>query len=368
MKSPKIAIVYDWLTSLGGGERVLSHVLELYPQATVYALVFNPEIVKGTPLEKARVISSRLQSLPWSIRFYRQYLAFYPWAMRGVDLSGHDLVLSISHAAAKGAPVKPGQLHLCYCFTPMRYAWDLREQYMESLNPIKRLIANPILDYLKRWDFENSKRVHAFAGISNYIAARIKNSYGRESRVIYPAVDLTRFRPLSKKEDYFITVSRFVPYKRVDLIVRTFSEMGLPLKVVGDGPEKERILAQAGPSVEFLGRKSDEEVARLLSGARAFIFAALEDFGIAPLEALASGVPVIGYGAGGLLETVKDGVHGVYFNDQTVESLKAAVTMFLGKEQSFDSKILRARAEEFSVERFKEELGDFVESQWASFH
>ena len=250
----------------------------------------------------------------------------------------------------------------------MRYAWDLREQYMESLNPIKRLIANPILDYLKRWDFENSKRVHAFAGISNYIAARIKNSYGRESRVIYPAVDLTRFRPLSKKEDYFITVSRFVPYKRVDLIVRTFSEMGLPLKVVGDGPEKERILAQAGPSVEFLGRKSDEEVARLLSGARAFIFAALEDFGIAPLEALASGVPVIGYGAGGLLETVKDGVHGVYFNDQTVESLKAAVTMFLGKEQSFDSKILRARAEEFSVERFKEELGDFVESQWASFH
>lgn len=368
MKSPKIAIVYDWLTSLGGGERVLSHVLELYPQATVYALVFNPEIVKGTPLEKARVVSSRLQRLPWAIGYYRQYLAFYPWAMRGVDLSGHDLILSISHAAAKGAPVKPGQLHLCYCFTPMRYAWDLREQYMESLDPIKRLIANPILDYLKRWDLENSKKVDAFAGISNYIAERIKNSYGRESRVIYPAVDLTRFHPSPEKENYFITVSRFVPYKRIDLIVRAFSEMGLPLKVIGDGPEKKRILAQAGPSVEFLGRRNDGEVARLLSRARAFVFAALEDFGIAPVEALACGTPVIGFGAGGLLETVKDGVHGIYFKDQTVESLKAAVTLFLEKEKSFDFKILRARAEEFSVEKFKRELGDFVESQRASFH
>ncbi len=360
-KFKRIAVVYDWLTSWGGGERVLSHVLGLYPEADTHVLVVNPEILKGTSLERAKIIPSRLQFFPWAKRYYRQYLAFYPWAIEGFDLSGYDLIVSISHAAAKGVRVRPGQTHLCYCFTPMRYAWDLREQYMASLDPVRRMIAGPILDRLKAWDLESSQRVTGFACISHFIADRIKRAYGRDARVIYPAVDIERFKASGEKENYFLTVSRLVPYKKIDLIVEAFSEMGLPLKVVGDGPEKSRILKKAGPTVEFLGNLKDAEVAHLLEGARAFIFAALEDFGIAPVEALACGTPVIGFGAGGLAETVRDGLDGVYFMEQTVQSLKTAVEKFMSVEKNFDFRVLRARAEEFSVEKFQREFIDFVE-------
>lgn len=365
--SPKIAIVYDWLVTLAGGERVLSHVLSLYPDAAVHTLVFDPEAVKGSPLETAHVVASRLQRFPGAKRHYRNYLPFYPWAVRGLDLSGYDIILSISHAAAKGAPVNPRQMHLCYCFTPMRYAWDLREQYMASLNKMKRLIAEPILNRLKRWDYENSKNVRAFATISDCVAQRIKRAYGRTSQVIYPAVDVNRFTVVPRKNNYFITVSRLVPYKRVDLIVEAFSELGLPLKVVGDGPEMGRIRAKAGPTVELLGRQSDQEVGVLIGSARAFVFAAFEDFGIAPLEALACGTPVIGFGGGGLLETVKNGIHGVYFARQEPAGLKSAIKEFLRVEGTFIPRVLRKRAEEFSPERFKTEFAGFVADSWENF-
>lgn len=367
MRPRKIAIIYDWLLTLAGGERVLSHVLGLYPEAAVHTLVFNPEAVKGSPLEKARIIASRLQKFPGVKRYYRNYLPFYPWAIQGLDLSGYDLIISLSHAAAKGVITTPKQLHLCYCFTPMRYVWDLREQYMAALDPVRRWIARPVLNRLKIWDFENSKRVKAFAAISNCVAQRIKRDYARESRVIYPAVDTNRLAVVSRKDNYFVTVSRLVPYKRVDLIAETFSELGLPLKIIGDGPEMERIRAKAGPTVELLGRLSDQEIGRWTGSARAFIFAALDDFGIAPLEALACGTPVIGYGDGGLLETVKNKIHGVYFARQTTESLKLAVKEFLDTEGSFDPDVLRKRAEEFSLKRFQNEFSGFIENSWKNF-
>ena len=363
MKNPKkIAIVYDWLVSWGGGERVLRHVFNLYPRSTIHVLVSDPGMIQGTEFQKARIINSRLQYFPLARRYYRQYLAFYPWAVQGFDLSGYDLILSISHAAAKGVRVCPGQTHLCYCFTPMRYAWDLRDQYMSSLDPVRRTVAGLILNHLKSWDFESSKRVSAFAGISHFISNRIYRAYDRQARIIYPGVEVGRFVESAEKGKYFLTVSRFVPYKKIDLIVEAFSEMGLPLKVIGDGPERSRILKKAGPTVEFLGALGDAEVAHFMQGARAFVFAALEDFGIAPVEALACGTPVIGFGVGGLAETVRDGLDGVYFMEQTAPSLKSAVEKFMSMERKFDFRVLRQRAEEFSVPRFHREFKEFVDS------
>jgi glycosyltransferase involved in cell wall biosynthesis len=300
-----------------------------------------------------------------------------PFAIEQFDLSEYDLLISSSHAVAKGIKKSPHQLHICYCHTPMRYVWDLRDQYLEGSGlhkGIKGVVVKAILNRLKRWDISAAERVDYFIANSHYIRERIKRAYGREAVVIYPPVDIEKFQIGEKKEDFFLTVSRMVPYKRVDLIVDAFSEMGLPLVIIGDGPDFKKIKSLAGKNIEFLGFQKDEVLKEYMQKARAFVFAAEEDFGIVPVEAQACGTPVIAYGRGGVRETVvpmqglEDGTQsteptGIFFYEQTKEALIEAVREFIKVEDKFDPQVIRRNAERFRIERFRREFREFVEGK-----
>ena len=359
----KIAIVHDWLVTKGGAENTLGQMLAVFPQADLFCLLdFIPEGERGFLLNKTSR-TSFLQKLPRAKEKYRSYLPLMPFAAERLDLSGYDLVLSSSHAAAKGVKVSAGQMHLCYCYTPFRYAWDLREQYLKEAGldkGIKGLAARALMAWLRRWDADNSKRVHHFATLSEYVRERIKNAYSRDSEVICPPVDTDSFTLCEQKDDFYVTVSRLVPYKKVDLIVRAFA--GMPdkkLVVIGDGPDREKVRAAAGPNTTFLGHAGAEVVAGHLRKAKAFVFAAEEDFGIAPLEAQACGTPVIAYGRGGALETIQEGVSGLFFREQTEISLAEAVKNF--EKVFFSPSDCRANSLRFSEEIFRSKLKAFVE-------
>jgi len=359
----KIAIVHDWLVTKGGAENTLSQMLAVFPQADLFCLLdFIPESERGFLLNKTST-TSFLQKLPRAKEKYRSYLPLMPFAAERLDLSGYDVVLSSSHAAAKGVKVSAEQLHLCYCYTPFRYAWDLREQYLKEAGldkGVKGLAARALMAWLRRWDADNSKRVHHFATLSEYVRERIKNAYGRDAEVIYPPVDTGSFTLCEQKEDFYVTVSRLVPYKKVDLIVRAFA--GMPdkkLVVIGDGPDREKVRAAAGPNTTFLGHAGAEVVAGHLRKAKAFVFAAEEDFGIAPLEAQACGTPVIAYGRGGARETIQEGVSGLFFREQTEASLAEAVKNF--EKAFFSPSDCRANSLRFSEEIFRSKLKAFVE-------
>jgi glycosyltransferase involved in cell wall biosynthesis len=359
----KIAIVHDWLVTKGGAENTLAQMLAVFPQADLFCLLdFIPEGDRGFLLNKTSR-TSFIQKLPRAKEKYRNYLPLMPFAAERLDLSGYDVVLSSSHAAAKGVKVSAEQLHLCYCYTPFRYAWDLREQYLKEAGldkGVKGLAARALMAWLRRWDAENSKRVHHFATLSEYVRERIKNAYGRDSEVIYPPVDTGSFTLCEQKEDFYVTVSRLVPYKKVDLIVRAFA--GMPdkkLVVIGDGPDRDKVRAAAGPNTTFLGHAGAEVVAGHLRRAKAFVFAAEEDFGIAPLEAQACGTPVIAYGRGGALETIQEGVSGIFFREQTEASLAEAVNNF--EKVFFSPSDCRANSLRFSEEIFRSKLKAFVE-------
>lgn len=288
-----------------------------------------------------------------------------PLAIEQFDLSGYDLIISSSHAVAKGVLTNSNQLHISYCYTPMRYAWDLHHQYLKEANldrGIKGLIAKVILHYIRIWDLTTANRVNHFVTLSNYIAKRIKKVYGRDSVVIYPPVDLEKFHIGNKRENFFLTASRIVPYKKIDLIVEAFSKIpDKKLIVIGDGPDFEKIKKKARKNVELLGYQKDEVLKEYLQKAQAFVFAAEEDFGILPVEAQACGTPVIAYGRGGALETVIENKTGIFFNEQTVESLIEAVNVFEKNQDKFDLNEIRKNAERFSKERFKREFKEFVE-------
>ena len=361
----KIAIVHDWLVTKGGAENTLGQMLAVFPQADLFCLLdFIPEGERGFLLNKTSR-TSFLQKLPRAKEKYRSYLPLMPFAAERLDLSGYDLVLSSSHAAAKGVKVSAGQMHLCYCYTPFRYAWDLREQYLKEAGldkGIKGLAARALMAWLRRWDADNSKRVHHFATLSEYVRERIKNAYSRDSEVICPPVDTDSFTLCEQKDDFYVTVSRLVPYKKVDLIVRAFA--GMPdkkLVVIGDGPDREKVRAAAGPNTTFLGHAGAEVVAGHLRKAKAFVFAAEEDFGIAPLEAQACGTPVIAYGRGGALETIQEGVSGLFFREQTEISLAEAVKNF--EKVFFSPSDCRANSLRFSEEIFRSKLKAFVEGK-----
>jgi len=359
----KVAIVHDWLVTKGGAENTLAQMLAVFPQADLFCLLdFIPEAERGFLLNKPSK-TSFLQKLPLAKEKYRSYLPLMPFAAERLDLSGYEVVLSSSHAAAKGVRVSAEQLHLCYCYTPFRYAWDLREQYLKEAGldkGVKGLAARALMAWLRRWDADNSKRVHHFATLSEYVRERIKNAYGRDAEVIYPPVDTDSFTLCEQKEDFYVTVSRLVPYKKVDLIVRAFA--GMPDKkliVIGDGPDREKVRAAAGPNTTFLGHAGAEVVAGHLRKAKAFVFAAEEDFGIAPLEAQACGTPVIAYGRGGALETIQEGVSGLFFREQTEISLAEAVKNF--EKVFFSPSDCRANSLRFSEEIFRSKLKAFVE-------
>jgi glycosyltransferase involved in cell wall biosynthesis len=333
----RVAIVHDWLTVEGGAEGVLKKIIELFPTADLFTLVCHIPDEKRQFLSGLKPRTSFLQNLPFSKTKYRSYLALFPLAIEQFDLSSYDLVISSSYAVAKGVITGPNQLHISYVHSPIRFAWDLQAAYLKESGldrGFKSILARALLHYIRLWDFRTAHGVDLFIANSQFVARRIKKNYGRDSIVIHPPVDTRSFTPgTSPRESFYLTASRMVPYKRIPLIIRAFSEMPEKrLIVIGDGPELANAKAAAGPNVSVLGYQSREILLDYMRKARAFVFAAEEDFGIIPVEAQACGTPVIAYGRGGALETVR-GLDqakrtGVFFMEQTVDSIQKAVREF----------------------------------------
>jgi len=359
------AIIHDWLLAdVGGGEKVLEAIHRLFP-SPIYTLVKNPKALKNTYFEDLEIVSSFIQKLPWSKTKYKSYLPFFPLAIEHFNLKEYDVVISSSHCAAKGVITSPDQVHICYCHTPMRYAWDLMHDYLRETKlhkGVKGLMAKFFLHYLRGWDFHSSHRVDHFIANSNYIARRIDKFYSRKAKVIYPGVDVTGFVCREKKDNFYLTASRLVPYKRVDLIVEAFAKMpDKKLVVIGDGPEWVKIKGKAAKNVELLGYQSDEVLKEYMQKARGFVFAAVEDFGIIPVEAMAAGTRVLACGKGGALETVVEGETGHFYLEQTAASLIQAVQEF--EKMEFDAARIRKRAEKFSIENFNRQFEQFVKEK-----
>ncbi len=363
----RVALVHDWLTGMRGGERVLHEIAGLYPDADLYTLVHVPGSTSPR-IEDRNIHTSALSRLPGVRRHYRALLPLFPMAIEAFRLRDYDLVVSTSHAVAKGIRAPEGAIHICYCFTPMRYIWDQIDAYLGR--GAVRMLATPLVAYLRHWDRTRSgpERVHTFLAISRTIADRIRRHYGREAPVLYPPVDTQRFVPDGRPpDDFFLLVGGFVPYKRDDIAIDAFRRTGQKLVVAGDGPGRAALAADAPPNVEFTGRISDAELAGLYARCRALIYPSNEDFGIVPVEAQACGRPVIAYGAGGAAETVvppdaqsTGPPTGIWFPVQTSDSLAAALERFGALESQFECDAIRAHAEVFSVPRFQREFSDAV--------
>ncbi|MHB8370737.1 MAG: glycosyltransferase [Leptospirales bacterium] len=380
----KVAVVHEWLTVWAGAERVLGEILDLLPQADLFVLFDRLPPSQRGHLPRDPKGETFLGAIPGIARLYRNLLPLMPSAIESLDLAGYDLVLSSSHAVAKGILPRPGQLHLCYCHTPPRYLWDMTEAYFSrSLGGrLKRVAASLFLPALRRWDRQAGQRPSAYMANSRFVADRIERLYGRSSTVVYPPVDVERFSPkTSPGGDCFVTMGRLVPYKNIGRIAEAFAGLPHRLVVVGDGPgarDLERIL-RGRKNVEWLRRVSDFEWAAILAKARAFLFMAEEDFGIAPVEAQAAGVPVIAWGRGGVLETVRGGsadawrmernerivdASGLFYGEPTPDALREAIGTFETLEDRFDPRAVRRNAEQFSREIFRERYGRFVKDAW----
>jgi len=365
---PRVALVHDWLTGMRGGERCLEVICELFPDAPLVTLLHVPGSVSPV-IEGRRIVTSFIQLLPDAERRYRHYLPLFPAAIRRLDLTGYDLIVSSSHAVAKSVRVPPGALHVCYCFTPMRYVWDLYDDYFGSgAGRMTRTLMPVMAAALRRWDRRTAAGVRHFIAISRFIADRIRRAYGREADVICPPVDVARFRLEEAQGEFYLVVSALTPYKRVDLAVEAANRLRRRLLVVGSGPEERRLRGLAGPTVELLGWRDDTEVAELYARCRALIFPAVEDFGITPLEAMAAGRPVIALGRGGALETVvppggAEPPTGLLFDRQTVEGLVDAIGRFEAGVVHFEPKALRRHAEVFDRPIFRERIQAYLQAK-----
>ncbi|MBP9726343.1 MAG: glycosyltransferase [Gammaproteobacteria bacterium] len=363
----KTAIVVDWLVVYAGAERVIEQMIACFPDADVFAVVdFLPEKQRAF-LQGKTVITTMIQRLPFAKRWYRHYLPLMPLAIEQLDLSAYDLVLSSSHAVAKGVITGPDQRHISYVHSPMRYAWDLQHQYLQESNldqGLKSWITRYLLHRLRLWDYASAARVDEFLCNSHYIARRIERVYRRSAAVIYPPVNIENCIFSAKKENFYVTASRMVPYKKMTLIAQAFKAMPEKrLVMIGDGPELERVKAVGANNVEILGYQETSSLMSYLSRARAFVFAGMEDFGITLVEALACGTPVIAFGQGGATEIVQDGsqgsaANGVLYSQQTVAAIIDAVQRF--EQTSFCAEACAESAKKFSVNQFTEQLRDFV--------
>jgi glycosyltransferase involved in cell wall biosynthesis len=368
----KIAIVHDWFTTYAGSEKCVESFTNIWPQADVYTLFnfLNPEQKKIIMKDKVPVTSS-LQNWRFVKKYYRKLLPLFPYAIEQFDLSNYDLVISSSHAVAKGVLTNSNQLHINYCHTPVRYAWDLTHQYLNESGlsrGVRGLIAKSILHYIRMWDVTASNRVDYFVANSNYIAGRIKKIYRRDSEVIYPPVDTSHFSLQTKKENYYLAASRFVPYKRIDLIVKAFSMMpDKQLIVIGEGPDEDKIKLEASSNIKFLGYQSNEKLREYIQNAKAFIFAADEDFGIMIIEALSCGTPVIAYNRGGAAETIVDNKTGIHFSEQSAVSIKDAVDKFENNLKMFNPVLLSEYARQFDRKVFEEKIKSFVNLKYDEF-
>ncbi|MCE3237213.1 MAG: pimB [Gammaproteobacteria bacterium] len=370
----KTAIICDWLITYAGSERLLGELIQCFPNADLFAVVdFIPPGERGF-LQDKPVKTTYIQRFPFAKKMYRHYLPWMPLAIEQLDLSEYQLIISSSHAVAKGVLTGPDQLHISYVHSPMRYAWDLQHQYLKETGldrGIKGYFAKYFLHSLRLWDQRTANGVDHFIANSHFIARRIWKTYRREAEVIYPPVDLSLFQPLAQgipKEEYYVTASRLVPYKKIDLIVDAFAT--LPHKkliVIGDGPELAKIKTKAASNIEILGFQPTEVLIHYLQRAKAFIFAAEEDFGLLPLEAQACGTPVIAYGKGGALETVRgypqENPTGLFFDQQTVAALCDAISQFENQLFLFQPKNCVQNARQFSPQKFREEFKSFVLQQ-----
>lgn len=353
----KIAFVHDWLVKMRGGEKVLEALSEVYPHAPIYTLIYDKKNLSPL-LQRKEIIGSWLQKLPWGKKYFRLLLPLFPSLIEGFDLSSYEVIISTSHCVAKGVVTIPHQIHICYLHAPMRYIWDFYFVYRKMGQRIPSLLAN----YLRIWDFVSSQRVDYFICNSQNTAQKIKKYWGREaSMVIYPPVDTKFFTPQGEKEEFYLVVSELVPYKRVDVAVEAFNDLGERLKIVGDGPMKGKLKKIALRNVEFLGWVSPEELRDYYSRARALIFPGEEDAGIVPLEAQSCGTPVIAYGKGGVRETLREGKGGVFFFSQDKKSLLRAIKKF--ETMQWDRNKIRKEVLRFSKEKFQEKMKKFVEEK-----
>ncbi len=359
----KVALVHDYLNQMGGAERVVIALHEIFPDAPIYTSIYDPERVDPV-FRQMDIRTTFMQKLPLVTKHHQPYLPFYPFAMESLDLRGYDLVLSSSSAFGKGVITKPETMHICYCHTPMRWCWNYREYVeREQLGGMARRVLPFLITGLRVWDQTSAMRVDHFIANSPVVAERIAKYYRREAVVIPPPVEAQRFPfdPATQPEDYFLIVSRLIPYKRIDLAIEACNRLQLPLVIIGSGRDEARLRRMAGPTIRFTGRLSDEEVLHYYTHCRAFLFPGEEDFGITPLEAQAAGRPVIAYGAGGALASVVEGVTGLFFREQTAESLTTALAAF--DERQFDPQAIRNHALEFDLPRFHRRILQFIEAK-----
>lgn len=363
----KVAIVHDWLVNMGGGERIIKILHELFPEAPIYTAVFDKSRMPAE-FTAMDIRTTFIQRMPFGKKRYQSYLPLMPLAFEQLDLTEYDLVISSSTSCAKGVITRSDTLHICYCNTPMRYAWDFYFEYIRDKGALSRIVIGAFMNYIRMWDRLSADRVDFFIANSQNVANRIKKHYKRDSDVIHPPVNAGFYKPSGLREDFYLIVSRLVRYKRLDLAVQAFSELGIPLKIIGSGGELERLKSAAKGNIEFLGRLSDDETNICYSRCKAFVFPGEEDFGITPLEAQACGKPVIAYGKGGALETVIEGKTGIFFLEQSVESLKEAVIKMESSIDSFDMQIIREHAERFDEGIFKANINEYIKEKYQEFN
>lgn len=362
----KIAFVHDYLVQYGGAERVLECFTEIWPYAPIYTLIYDEKKTHGI-FKGKRIYTSFLQNFPYSRKNHRIFPPLMPPAIEQFDLSKYDIVLSDSSSYAKGAITPPGTLHICYCHTPMRYAWDDCQKYIDEFGfPrfVKKFIPF-LMNYIRVWDRMSADRVDEYIANSRFVASRIKKYYKKDSTVINPPVDVEKFHLDEKKEDYFLMVGRLMTYKRFDIVIEAFNRLGWPLKIIGRGPDEKRLRKMAKENIIFTGRLSDEDLAKTYARAKAFIFPQEEDFGIVAIEAMASGRPITAFRGGDIVEHIAEGREGMFFDEQTAESLIGVLKKF--RAEDFDPQTIREKALPFDRELFKEKIRNYAENSLEKF-
>ena len=368
LKNKKIALIHYWLVGMRGGESVVESLCKIFPQIDIFTLIYNKDKISDTINSKS-IHTSFLQKMPFSKKKHQVYLPLMPVAIEQFDLSEYDLVISSESGIAKGVITKPETCHICYCHSPMRYLWNMYFDYLnnEKMGFFKKNTIRFFFNYLRVWDLATSFRVDYFISNSDNVRKRVLKYYNRESKVIYPPVSLDKFEYSDKKKEFYLVVSQLVSYKRIDIAVDAFNRLDKELIIIGDGPEKKRLEKSAGKNIKFIGWQDDEVLKKYYSEAKAFIFPGEEDFGITPVEAQASGTPVIGYGKGGLLETVDDGKTGLFFYSQDANSLMEAIERFEGGDHDIESKKARENSRRFDVSIFENKMKSFIADKYKDY-
>lgn len=374
LQNLKIALVCDWLTNAGGAERVIKVMHEIFPNAPIYTTLYDAKKMHG--FENADIRTSYLQKIPFAKTHHQFFLPWMPEVFESMNLDSYDIVISSSHSCAKGIITKPTTLHICYCHSPMRYAWDNHHAYIKeyTMNWVMKKWGKNFMHKIRMWDRLAAERVDAYCANSHFIQKRIQKYYRKIADVIHPPVDMKKFNIEKGEKSYYLAIGRLTPYKKFDMIVEAFNALEKPLVIVGTGVEEARLKAKArkssngGKNITFVGHISEEDLPQVYANAKALIFPQIEDFGITPLESMASGRPVIAYKEGGALETIKEGVTGIFFNEQSAAGIVAAVHEFERNYRNFSPEKIREHAMKFSTETFKEKFVEYVEDMWNQFN